>query len=100
LLVSLLLIRVDCCFVTFRDAKCCVATQHFANDLLTCALLAGTVRSTYDGNSDVSVNYCVVRLLDFTLRFLTAIQTPCDLQTTHVIPKIEVFVLGLTLLGL
>lgn len=49
---------------------------------------------------DVSVNYCVVRLLDFTLRFLTDIQTPRDLQTAHVIPKIEVFVLGSTLLGL
>jgi len=86
--------------VRFRDAKCCVATQHFAYDLLTCALLAGTVRSTYHCNLDVSVNYCAVHLLDFTHRFLTAIQTLGDLQTAHVIPKIEVFVLGLTLLGL
>jgi hypothetical protein len=62
--------------------------------------LHGLYTGTYHCNSDVSVNYCTVRLLDFTLGFLTGIQTPSDLQTAHVIPKIEVFVFGLTLLGL
>jgi hypothetical protein len=56
--------------------------------------------STCHCNSDVSMNYCRVRLLDFTLGFLTGIQAPSDLQTAHVIPEIEVFVFGLTLLGL